>query len=271
MTETTKAPNPQVLRAGHGDLAGARAWASPGAAFARKGRHALFLLFVSATLAGPQMAARSQTLPYANDAPGTGATADTRQLDLDYIRPTPNMAANNYFSDAFGPYPIAGAAIEAGLDQARSVPPEWKQGFTGYTKRLGSDFGMMAVGTTTRYALAGVLKEDTQYYRCECSGTFPRFRHAVLATVTARRGSNGHRVFSIPALVAPYSGSFTAVYGWYPSRYGAQDAFRMGNYSLLTSVGGNIALEFLYGGRNSLLSRIHLRHAHSAPDPGPHQ
>jgi hypothetical protein len=40
----------------------------------------------------------------------------------------------------------------------------------------------------------------------------------------------------------------TAVYAWYPNRYNAKDALRMGNYSLLGYVGGNIALEFFFSG-----------------------
>ena len=59
------------------------------------------------------------------------------------------------------------------------------------------------------------------------------------STLTARRGEDGHRVFSLPALVAPYAGAATAVYGWYPNRFGAKDAFRMGNYSLLAFAGEN--------------------------------
>ena len=60
----------------------------------------------------------------------------------------------------------------------------------------------------------------------------------------------------------------TAAYGWFPGRYDAKDAFRMGNYSLLGFVGGNIALEFIYSGPHSLLSRMHLNNTHRAPDPG---
>jgi hypothetical protein len=45
-----------------------------------------------------------------------------------------------------------------------------------------------------------------------------------------------------------------AVYGWYPRRYDARDPFRMGNYSLLGYLGGNIGLEFLYSGPHSLVS-----------------
>jgi hypothetical protein len=97
---------------------------------------------------------------------------------------------------------------------------------------------------------------------------FPRLRHAVISTLTARRGQDGHRVFSFPALVAPYAGTMTAVYGWYPHRYGAKDALRMGNYNLLEYLVGNIALEFLYSGPHSLRSRMHLNNGHGAESPG---
>jgi hypothetical protein len=172
-------------------------------------------------------------------------------MDLTYVRPTQRTKVNNFLFDAFGPYPIAGAAIVAGINQASNAPPEWNQGVEGYSKRFGSDFAIAAVSTTTRYALSEAFKEDALYYRCECRGALPRLSHALISTLTARRGQDGHRVFSFPALVGPYAGSMTAIYGWYPNRYGAKDAFRTGNYSLLIYMGGNIALEFFYSGPHS--------------------
>ena len=127
---------------------------------------------------------------------------------------------------------------------------------------------ILCLGTTTRYALSEAFKEDGLYYRCECKGIFPRLGHAAISTLTARRGEDGHRVFSFAALVAPYAGTMTAVYGWYPRRYGVSDALRMGNYNLLQYVGANIALEFLYSGPHSLLTRMHLYNGHGAPNPG---
>jgi hypothetical protein len=170
--------------------------------------------------------------------------------------------------DAYGPYPAVGAALAAGITQADNTPPEWKQGAAGYGKRFASNFGIAAVTTTTRYALARAFREDTLYYRCECKGMLPRLSYAVLSAFTSRRGEDGHRVFSFPALVAPYAGTMTAVYAWYPGRYGAKDAFRMGNYTLLGYVGGNVALEFIYSGPHSLLHRMHLDNRHGAPDRG---
>ena len=182
-----------------------------------------------------------------------------------YARPTQKMKLRGYLFDAFGPYPIVGAALAAGINQGDNTPPEWKQGAEAYGKRFGSDFGIAGITTTTRYALAAAFREDTLYYRCQCKGVLPRLSHAIISTFSARRGDNGHRVFSMAAVVAPYAGTMTAVYGWYPDRYSAKDALRMGNYSLLGYVGGNIALEFLYGGPHSLLSRIHLNNPHAAP------
>ena len=205
------------------------------------------------------------------DDPGIARSTAPAQLDLTYARPTEKTKVVNYFFDSFGPYPIAGAAVAAGINQESKTPPEWNQGVGGYGKRFGSNFGIAAVSTTTRYALSGAFKEDSLYYRCECRGAFPRLGHAVISTLTARRGEDGHRVFSFPALVAPYAGTFTAIYGWYPNRFGAKDAFRTGNYSLLAFMGGNIALEFLYSGPHSLIRRMHLNNAHGSPVQGPNK
>ena len=187
------------------------------------------------------------------------------QQRIVYHRPSEKTKFINYLFDGYGPYPIVGSAIVAGINQADSTPPEWGGGAEAYGKRVGSNYGINAITATTRYALSEVLHQDTLYYRCQCKGVLPRLSHAIISTFSARRGDDGHRVFSVAAVVAPYAGTMTAVYGWYPDRYSAKDALRMGNYSLLGYVGGNIALEFLYGGPHSLLSRIHLNNPHAAP------
>ena len=233
-----------------------------------KMRQAILFALAIVGLAALPLLARAQSLIDSADSSGNPAvSANTApQLDLTYTRPTQKTKIRNYAFDAFGPYPIAGAAFAAGIGQAYNTPPEWKQGAEGFGKRIGSAFGIAAVSTTTRYGLAEAFKEDTLYYRCECKGVFPRLRHAVISTLTARRGDDGHRVFSFPALIAPYAGSMTAVYAWYPDRYNGKDALRMGNYTMLGYVGGNIALEFLYSGPHSLLHRMHLNNGHGAPD-----
>ena len=237
--------------------------------FGMKMRRIMLLLLVIAALTALPVLAKAQSLVESEDSSSSvGASTSPTQPLLTYTRPTQTTKLRNYVFDVFGPYPVVGAAFAAGISQANNTPPEWKQGAEGYGKRFASDFGIAAVSTTTRYALATALREDTLYYRCECKGVFPRLSHAVTSTLTARRGADGHRVFSLPALVAPYAGTMTAVYGWYPGRYDARDAFRMGNYALLGSLGRNIAREFLSGGPHSLFSRMHLNNGNATPSPG---
>ena len=178
------------------------------------------------------------------------------QPRLTYFRPTEKIKVRNYLFDAFGPYPIAGAAILGAVSQAHNTPPDWGQGFKAYGERVGSDFGIALATTTTRYALAEAFREDTIYYRCECKGIVRRMEHAMVSTVTARHGADGHRRLSFPALIAPYAGTTTAIYGWYPGRYDVKDGVRMGNYALLAFMAGNIAREFIYGGPHTLFSQL---------------
>jgi hypothetical protein len=237
--------------------------------FDRKLRQTLLVLTVAIAFANLPNRTGAQSIVSSGDSSSDAGTTIPAKLDLTYERPTQRTMASNYAFDAFGPYPISGVAVSAAVGQYSNAPPEWHQGVGGYARRFGSDFGIAAIGTTTRYGLAEAFKEDTLYYRCECRGVFPRLRHAVFSTLISRRGEDGHRVFSFPALVAPYVGSMTAVYGWYPNRFSAMDGFRIGNYDMLAYMGGNIALEFFYSGPHTLLSRMHLNNAHGAPDPGP--
>jgi len=263
--------NSQSLLDSCGDLAGRLGFRSIKEPVDTKVRRVMLLLLVAVVLAGLSVTARPQSPINSENSSGTGASTTAPQLDQAYLRPTQRIMALNYVFDGFGPYPIVGAAFTAGINQLSNSPPEWNQGVKGYSKRFGSDLGIAAVGTTTRYGLAEAFQEDTLYYRCECRGVFPRLSHAVISTLTARRGEDGHRVFSFPALVAPYAGSMTAVYAWYPNRYGAKDAFRIGNYSMLAYMGENISLEFIYSGPHSLLHRLHLNNAHGSPDKGPNK
>ena len=125
---------------------------------------------VISSLAALPVLAKAQSLLDSGDSSGAVASTKQTKPGLTYKRPTQVTKVRNYLFDAFGPYPIVGAAFAAGFDQARNAPPDWKQGAERYGKRFGSDFGIAAVGTTTRYALSEAFKEDALYYRCECKG-----------------------------------------------------------------------------------------------------
>jgi hypothetical protein len=200
-------------------------------------------------------------------------------LDLQYYRPTEREKLRNYAFDSFGPYAFAGSALSAGISQGETaskapnagIPPDWGQGWDSYGARFGSEFGINLITQTTRYGLAEAFRQDTIFYRCECTGFLPRLKHALISTVTARKGEDGHRVFSPPAVIAPYAGTEAAVLFWYPHRYEAMDGFRMGNYNLLAQAGLNLALEFIYGGPHTLLSHHHVPVLSKATGSNPDQ
>ncbi|HTP44861.1 MAG TPA: hypothetical protein VMJ13_09850 [Candidatus Acidoferrum sp.] len=218
-------------------------------------------------------------LAKAQSSSGTGSSGSGSQTTTHtqpgqtYVKPTHGQMFKRYLFDAFGPYAIIGAAAAAGINQASDdhygegqgtgAPPEWGGGAGAYFQRFASNYGINITANTYRYGLGAILQEDTSYYRCECTGFGHRFGHALITTVAARHGEDGHYRFSFTNLSAPYAGTMTAALGWYPGRYEPSDGFRMGNYALLTYAGINVAKEFIYGGPHTLMGKMH--HGSSNP------
>ena len=187
------------------------------------------------------------------DAPGTMANVTEGQASQAglsvgsgvYYFPTGRQRSKQYIYDLVGPGAFISALVQATVDAtqplkvgyppdglpgpgehpAHGVVPEWEQGAQGFGKRYGSRFGMGLVGTSTRYGLSELLRQDTSYHRCECSGFFSRSFHAVEESVIAHTRS-GRAVPSLPALVAPFVAAEVGTVAWYPARYNASDAFR---------------------------------------------
>ncbi len=170
-----------------------------------------------------------------------------------YVRPTFHKRLHHYFLHTYSPVKLTELAFGSAVSQMDNVPPEWHQGWGAYGKRFASDLSSTTANGVTEFALAETLRVDTIYYPCTCKRIWPRVGHALKSTITARSGEDGHVVFSVPGVVAPYGGAFSTLL-WYPSRYGPKDAFRTGNYDLLDRFGENIALEFL----SPLLRKVHL-------------
>jgi len=129
-------------------------------------RQAMFLISVAAFLATLPVQVRSQMPSFLGDSSGTVVSATSMRPNLTYVRPTRRTEVNNYLFDTFGPYPTVMSAFGAGINQAYNTPPEWHQGTEAYGKRFGSDFGIAAVSTTTRYGLSAAFKEDARRPSC---------------------------------------------------------------------------------------------------------
>lgn len=185
--------------------------------------------------------------------PAKPAHEQARQESSSYVRPDFHQRFRDDLQGTFGLAQISTIVFGAAISQAHRVPPEWGQGWSAYGERLASHSGSSLVEGTTNFALAEALRLDTKYYPCTCRGVWPRIKHALISSVTARTGKDGHRVFSLPSVGSPYAGAF-ATLAWYPPRYNVEDAFRTGNYNLLDAVGMKLALEFLH----PVLKKFHI-------------
>jgi hypothetical protein len=176
---------------------------------------------------------------------GVTRAALTLQSAEKYTRPTAAARAKDYFIDSFGPFAILAAAAAGGVSQANNNPREWHQGLSGYGDRFGSAYGQAAITGTAKYALAEILRMDTRYYHCECTGFFPRLGHAIFSNLTARMGDDGHRVFSVPSVASPFAGGMGALM-WYPDRYGPKDGLRFSAVALAVSFANPVMKEFIF-------------------------
>jgi hypothetical protein len=163
----------------------------------------------------------------------------------------------------FGPGAFITTGIQAGIDQGRLLKvafpsdgftgagkhpahgdvPEWGEGADGYAKRYANRYGQYITGTTIRYGLGELLRQDVTYHRCECKGVLPRLSHAMISPLIAHTQS-GRAVPSLPTLVSPLLASEIAVKAWYPARFDTSDALRTSSTVYFTLPLKNIYNEF---------------------------
>ncbi len=167
-----------------------------------------------------------------------------------------------YLEQTFtGPSPYIKRILVAGVDQWRDVPPQWRQGWGAYGKRLASRQGQFIAANSLAALGDAALKYDPLYDQCQCSGFWPRVRHAILRDFLTYN-STGHELRPQWAL---YGGAFAGgviATTWRPSKYGVvtNGAFAMvgqaGYGSLL-----NIFIEFAV----DINRKLDIRH--SSPQP----
>ena len=228
-------------------------------------RQSVFMLCTIATLAALPVMARAQSLADSVELLRVVASTAT-QGDLVYRGPPQksSFAIMSLMRSAriLSPVPQYGGRRPNG-----NTPAAWHQGAAGYSRRFASDLGIAAISTTTRYALAEALKEDTLYYRCECKGIFPRLSHAVVfdlnRTPWRRRSPRLLLLCGYSTLCRHDNGGVCLVSRQLWRQVGAAD----GQLQFTRKRWENILMEFIYSGPHSLLSRMHLHNPRAAPDP----
>ena len=199
-----------------------------------------------------------------NGVQAAPASDGTQVIGGAYSFPSARQRERHFLLDLVGPTAFIAPAFESGIDTVRPLKvgfpsdgaagpknhpahgdvPEWGEGAQGYAKRYADRFGQGLVGTTSRYALGEILREDVTYHRCQCTGILPRTAHAFLGAYTAHTHT-GRAVPSLPAVASPFIASEVAVASWYPSRYNASDALRVSGLNYVAAPFKNLFSEFI--------------------------
>lgn len=92
----------------------------------------------------------------------------------------------------------------AGIDQTRSVPEQWDDGWTGYSERFASREGQFISANTLAMLGNAALRYEPRYDACQCSGFWPRTRHAIVRNFL----TYNHSEQELRPQLGLYAGSF---------------------------------------------------------------
>ncbi len=156
---------------------------------------------------------------------------------------TPSERFHHFVSKTIGPMGVAQMAALSGIQTMRQSPEEWSQDFRGYSTRLGSRFGRLAIGNTIELGLSAALREDPRYFISRENGFGARVKNALLSTILIRK-PDGSKSLAIGRLSGRIGSSFIQN-SWYPpSQNRWNDAFERVGVSFGVHAGFNLAKEF---------------------------
>ncbi len=152
----------------------------------------------------------------------------------------------DYWLSTYQPSSLIFVAGEAAYDQATNYPPEWKQGWNAYGKRVLSDAGILVTSDTIRFGVAALDHEDPRYVPCDCPrrAIFRRVGHVFLRSVVSPRDGGGS-TFAFSRMAGAYGAGFVAN-TWYPAGHSnLRNAAYLGTFTVVTGTGANLLREFI--------------------------
>ena len=147
--------NSKYLLVCFGDLAGRLGYRSTSEPVNEKVHRVMLLLLAAAALACLSLSANPQSARNSAGPSAVLSNSPSKNPVLTYVRPTQMTMARNYAFDAFGPYPIVGAAFTAGINQLGNSPPEWHKELKVISSGLALIWGLQPLG---RQHAMGYLK-----------------------------------------------------------------------------------------------------------------
>lgn len=161
-----------------------------------------------------------------------------------YVRPTPKEQFKDYVRDTYGWPALTRASVRAVYAQGRGKPEEWGQDWPGFGQRFGSSSAVTAIDGNVRYGMEMLFKEDLRYIPCHGCSKKRKLENALLAEVTARHDSDGHRFFTLTPTITDMTGPIIANAYWVPG-HTAIDGFVGSRLVFATRIGGHLFTEFI--------------------------
>lgn len=128
----------------------------------------------------------------------------------------------------------------AGIDQARGVPSQWDDGWGGFGERFASREGQFITANSVAAAGNTLLQYEPRYDQCQCSGFWPRTRHAIVRNFV----TYNHSEQELRPQWALYGGAFVGGVvssSWKPVPH---NPLSQGGYAMLGQAGYGALLNF---------------------------
>jgi hypothetical protein len=161
-----------------------------------------------------------------------------------YVRPTPKQQFDDYAKNTYGLPALMFTSVRAAIAQGRGKPEEWGQDWPGFGQRFGSAAATTAIDGNVRYGMEMLFKEDMRYIPCHGCSIHRKLENALLAEVTARHDSDGHRFFTLTPTLADMSGPMIANSVWIPG-HTTIDGFIGSRLTFAVRIGGHMFTEFV--------------------------
>ncbi len=182
--------------------------------------------------------------------PPQAARSDVLDKVLNMVGPVPAASpahterVSEFVLSTVGPIPLLGEAVGAGIEQWDNAPKEWGQGWGAFAKRYWSNLAYNGIRQTIIYGGSHALGEDTRYFASGRSGFWPRTRHALVSTFTARH-KDGSESFSF-AGTAGVIGAGAISSAWGPDAWrGPGNIAKNAGISFASTAAFNVVREFL--------------------------
>jgi hypothetical protein len=161
-----------------------------------------------------------------------------------YVRPSRKDQFKDYLRDTYGLPALARTAVRASYGQGMGLPSGWGQDWSGFGQRFGSSSVVTVIDGNMRYSMETIFREDMRYIPCHGCSVKRKIENALMAEISARHDSDGHRFFTLTPVISDMTGPIVANSFWVPD-HGPVDGVIGSRVTVATRIGAHLFNEFV--------------------------